>query len=127
MFAYCNNNPVMYVDETGYALKHNTVLVNDGGGGNSYFNDVSSTDDQTIAVFYEYDHSAQFGSHTIEFDYMYQVQNGKIINAEINRYEVTEIPPFYTAQIIANDVKIVDSKLSDGAIMFSFKIRYTDF
>ena len=31
MFAYCNNNPVMYADALGYAMRYNTVMINDGG------------------------------------------------------------------------------------------------
>ena len=31
MFTYCNNNPVVFKDETGHALKPNTVAINDGG------------------------------------------------------------------------------------------------
>jgi hypothetical protein len=30
MFAYCNNNPIVYSDDSGYAMKPNTVIVNDG-------------------------------------------------------------------------------------------------
>jgi len=31
MFAYCNNNPVMYADDSGYAIRNNTVIINDDG------------------------------------------------------------------------------------------------
>ncbi len=31
MFAYCNNNPIVFSDESGFALRSNTEIINDGG------------------------------------------------------------------------------------------------
>ena len=33
MFAYCNNNPIVFSDEAGFALRANTKIVNDGARG----------------------------------------------------------------------------------------------
>ena len=44
MFAYCNNNPVMFVDDSGYALIPNYKLINDGsGGGSTRFGTIGSS------------------------------------------------------------------------------------
>ena len=33
MFAYCNNNPIMHRDDTGYSLHPTTMVMKDGGSG----------------------------------------------------------------------------------------------
>jgi len=33
MFAYCNNNPIVFSDETGFALRSSTEIINDGARG----------------------------------------------------------------------------------------------
>ena len=42
MFAYCNNNPVMYRDDSGNAPSHVMVALYDGGGSTSY-NDIRAS------------------------------------------------------------------------------------
>ncbi|MBE6683627.1 MAG: DNRLRE domain-containing protein [Ruminococcaceae bacterium] len=40
MFAYCNNNPIVFSDESGFALRSNTEIINDGGSAGSAWADV---------------------------------------------------------------------------------------
>ena len=37
MFAYCNNNPIAYVDPSGFSLSATTVRIDDGGSGHARF------------------------------------------------------------------------------------------
>ena len=37
MFAYCNNNPVIFADQNGFSLHATTVRINDGGAGHARF------------------------------------------------------------------------------------------
>ena len=51
MFAYCNNNPVVFSDESGFALRSNTKNINDGGGTQT----ISSESESSLSPPYEAD------------------------------------------------------------------------
>ena len=51
LIAYCNNNPIVFSDETGFALRANTKIVNDGGGTQT----ISSESESSLSPPYEAD------------------------------------------------------------------------
>ena len=74
MFAYCNNNPVLFVDDSGFAPWPTTVVMSDGSGAPAkrYY---KSADEAAIAFAWKYyKHTRKEG---IEYGaYLYSVQCG---------------------------------------------------
>ena len=129
MFAYCNNNPIIFADYNGF-LRSYSVIVNDGGSSSRNNSEEKSEDEYTKTyTFYRKTKSIDIGSHTVEFEYTYQVDDTKIISAKIESYKLTETPSLFYSQIVDGDVRIVDDfgRRENGSLEFTFIIEDTLF
>ena len=122
LFAYCNNDPVMYVDSTGYALRHNTVIINDGGGGAAPKIKEEQPEPQTVSVK---NHISTYGSYAVEFDYVYEVYDNKVTSVTLERHKVAQEPPLFSVEIVSARAEIVDWFGVDNAIKFEFMLEIT--
>ncbi len=86
MFAYCDNNPIMYADDTGYAIHPSTVIVNDVGGGHSKKDNDDIKDVEEVQVYvYEYTSSSWFGlKEVVGQVYIYKNVNAAFFEDEKN-------------------------------------------
>ncbi len=120
LFAYCNNNPIVFSDESGFALRPNTKVINDGSSASENI----SENETIIYFFYNETEVIKVGAYEIEVTYLYQTDGSKILNASISACRILSAPLMSWAQIVDEDVRIVDSfNTVDGALEMKFLIQ----
>ncbi len=78
-------------------------------------------------TFYNKTEVIDIGATTIEFEYMYQVDDKEILSAEVEAYKITTAPLLHSSQILEGNVFITDtvSGRENGALEFIFVIEQT--
>ena len=146
LFAYCNNNPVMFADPSGRSIVMEMVE-------NIYnkCNEIIAVTTKILDLFKQFDRidkseenstgemkkdtivfvneldSITIGGASIEVNYMYAVQNNEIVSVDILSHKIKNTPFLWSYQIISSDARIIDSMqgVKNQRIEFSFDVERT--